>query len=131
MFRGGRHAIDLNTLLAKVVLAEAVESKGLRKFRGFGLRTPLWRGLTTDKVLGAELKGFSDAVRRRFGEDTVRAMLRAKGGSVDAASVPRAHQAALGSISQAVHTLRQGERADDAERLTQRQTLGLRSPMRP
>jgi hypothetical protein len=94
-------------------------------------RAALWRGLATDKVLGPELAHFSAAVRQRFGDDTVRAMLRAKGGSVDAASVPRAHRSALSSVSRAVHTLQQGERADDAERLTQRQTLGSRARMRP
>jgi hypothetical protein len=94
-------------------------------------RADLWRGLTTDKVLSPELERFSAAVRQRFGEDAVRAMLRVKGGIVDAPSVPRAHQAALATVSRTIHTLRQGKRAEDAERLTQRQTLGSRARMRP
>jgi hypothetical protein len=95
------------------------------------VRAELWRGLTTDKVLGPEIERFSAAVRQRFGEGTVRAMLRSRGDLVGAASVPRAHQDAIATVSRTVHTLRQGERANDAERLTQRQTLGSRARMRP
>jgi hypothetical protein len=94
-----------------------------------------WARLTTDKALGAELERFSAAVRQRFGEDTMRAMLRAKGGSVDAASVPRQHQAALTSVSRTVNALREGERASErqveTQRLAERQTLGARPRMRP
>jgi hypothetical protein len=72
---------------------------------------------------------------QRFGEDTTRAMLRAKGGSIETVSVPRAHQAAVATVSRTVHALWQGERASErqaeAERLAQRQTLGSRARMRP
>jgi hypothetical protein len=95
----------------------------------------LWRGIMADQTIGPELRRFSAAVRQRFGDDTVRAMLRSRGGSVEAVSVPRAHQAALATVSRTVHTLQQGERASDrqveAKRLTQRQTLGSRARMRP
>ena len=98
-------------------------------------RAALWRDLTTDKALGAELERFKAAVRQRFGEDTTRAMLRAKGGSVEAVSVPPAHQAAVATVSRTVHALWQGERASErqaeVERLAQRQTLGARARMRP
>jgi len=94
-------------------------------------RAELWRGIAADQTIGFELRRFSTAVQQRFGDDTVRAMLRNRGGPVEAASVPRAHHAALAIVSRTVHTLRQGERADDAQRLTQRQTLGLGARMRP
>jgi hypothetical protein len=73
---------------------------------------------------------FSAAVRQRFGEDTVSGMLRSRGDLAGAPSVPRQHQAAA-TVSRTVHTLREGERAETAERLTQRQTLGSRARMRP
>ena len=94
-------------------------------------RAALWRGLATDQTIGPELRRFSAAVQQRFGDDTVRAMLRNRGEPVEAASVPRAHQAAFATVSRTVHMIRQGERADDAQRLTQRQTLGLGARMRP
>jgi hypothetical protein len=93
-------------------------------------RAELWTGITADKVIGAELQRFSDAVQRRFGGDAVRAMLRAGGRPIEAASVPRQHQAALAAVSRAVHTIKQGERASarqaEAQRLGQRQALGYR-----
>jgi hypothetical protein len=97
-------------------------------------RAELWTGITADKAIGAELQRFSAAVQQRFGADTVRAMLRAEGGPVAAASVSRQHQAALATVSQAVHTIKQGERASarqaELARLAQRQALGYRRGMR-
>jgi hypothetical protein len=49
----------------------------------------LWRGMTSDKTIAAELRQFSAAVQQRFGDDTVRAMPRSGGTPVEAASVPR------------------------------------------
>jgi hypothetical protein len=90
----------------------------------------LWHGMTSDKTIGAELRQFSAAVRQRFGDDTVRAMLRSGGTQVEAASVPRQHQAALAAVSRNVHTLKEGEyanaRQSEAARLVQRQALGYR-----
>jgi hypothetical protein len=94
-------------------------------------RAELWRGIAADQTIGPELRRFSAAVQQRFGDDTVRAMLRTRGRPVEAAYVPRAHQTAFATVSRTVHTLQQGERADDAQRLTQRQTLGLGARMRP
>ena len=71
-------------------------------------RAALWRGITADKAIGAELRQFSAAVQQRFGDDTVRAMLRSGGGLVEAASVPREHHAALAAVSRTVHTLQEG-----------------------
>jgi hypothetical protein len=94
------------------------------------IRAALWRDITADKSTDAELRRFSAAVQRRFGDDTVRALLRAEGRLVDAASVPRQHQAGLATVSRTVHALQQGERASTrqaaAERLAQRQELGYR-----
>jgi hypothetical protein len=71
----------------------------------------------------------------RLGADTARAMLRSRGGSVDAASVSREHQAAFATVSRTVHTLRSGEHAGarqtDVARLTQRQALGYRAGLKP
>jgi hypothetical protein len=72
----------------------------------------LWRGMTSDKTIGAELRQFSAAVQRRFGDDTIRAMLRSGGAQVEAASVPRQHQAAFAAVSRTVHTLKEGEYAN-------------------
>ncbi|HME24406.1 MAG TPA: AAA family ATPase [Acetobacteraceae bacterium] len=92
-------------------------------------RATLWRGVTADPSLGPELQRFSDAVRQRFGEETVRAMLRSEGALAEAPSVAREHQAALTAASRTVHTLKQGEYADAhevmLERLAQRRELGL------
>lgn len=98
-------------------------------------RAELWIGITADKAIGAELRRFSDAVQRRFGDETVRAMLRAEGRPVEAASVPRQHQAAFAMVSRSTHALKQGERASarqsETARLAQRQALGYRRGLRP
>jgi Ti-type conjugative transfer relaxase TraA len=97
--------------------------------RGEKARAAFWRSVTADPALGPELQHFSDAVQRRFGAETVRAMLRSEGGLAEAPSVPREHRAALAGVSRTVHTLKQGEHADIAEvvqeRLAQRRELGL------
>jgi len=98
-------------------------------------RAELWTGITADKAIGAELQRFSAAVQQRFGDDTVRAMLRAEGRPVEAASVPRQHQASLAAVSRVVHTIKEGERASarqaEVARLVQRQALGYRRGLRP
>jgi len=92
-------------------------------------RAELWRSVTADPALGPELQRFSDAVRQRFGDETVRAMLRSQGGLAEAPSVVREHRAALTAASRTVHTLKQGEYADShevmRERLAHRRELGL------
>jgi hypothetical protein len=92
-------------------------------------RAVLWRSVTADPALSAELQRFSDAVQRRFGAETVRAMLRSEGGLVEAPSVARQHRAVLAGVSRTVRTLKQGERADISEdvqeRLAHRREIGL------
>jgi hypothetical protein len=95
------------------------------------VRADLWRRLAIDKVVGPELERFSAAVRHRFGEDTVRGILRSRGDLAATPSVPRQQRLAATAVSRTVHALREGERADTAERLTQGQTLGSRARMRP
>jgi hypothetical protein len=62
-------------------------------------------------------------------------MLRTEGRPVEAASVPRQHQAALAAVSRAVHTIKHGERVrarqTETARLAQRQALGYRRGLRP
>jgi Ti-type conjugative transfer relaxase TraA len=93
-------------------------------------RAAAWRGISEDQVVGGEVARFRDAVRQRFGDDAVRAMLRSQGGPIDATSVQPQHRAALRAVSRTVHALNEGEFARRnearAERLTQRQALGHR-----
>jgi hypothetical protein len=93
-------------------------------------RTDLWRAFTADTALTAEVDRFRTAVRQRFGDDMIRAMLRAKGGPVEAPSVPRQHQGALNAVSRTVHALTEGERASarqaETQRLAARQGLSAR-----
>jgi hypothetical protein len=98
-------------------------------------RAELWIGITADKAMGAELQRFSDAVQRRFGDDTVRALLRSEGRPVEVASVSRQHRAAMAAVGRITHTLAQGEwasaRQAEAQRLTQPQALGHRHGLKP
>jgi hypothetical protein len=93
-------------------------------------RADLWRAFTGDKALAAEVDRLTTATRRRFGDDMIRAMHRAEGGSVEAPSVPRQHQGALNAISRTVHALTEGERASarqaETQRLAARQGLSAR-----
>jgi hypothetical protein len=93
-----------------------------------------WRGITADPTLGRELQRFSDAVRQRFGEDAVRAMLRNPGKTIQAPSVAREHRDALPVVGGIIHALKEGEHAsareDRAERLAQHQALGRRPGLR-
>jgi hypothetical protein len=94
-----------------------------------------WRGITANQTIGPEPRQFSAAEQQRFGDDTARAMLRSRGGSVEAASVSRTHQAAFATVSRTVHILKSGKhsgaRQADAARLAQRQALGYRTGLKP
>jgi hypothetical protein len=98
-------------------------------------RAALWRGMTADADVAREVTGFREAMRRRFGEDAVRAMVRHGGAPVEAASVRPEHRAALKQVSRTVHVLSEGEFAREkqvrAERLAQRQVLGYRHGLKP
>jgi hypothetical protein len=118
-------AIPIPKLSARAEAAVAT----LAAARGEKAQAALWRSVTADPALGPELQHFSDAVQRRFGAETMRAMLRSEGGLAEAPSVPREHRAALAGVSQTVRTLKQGEHADISEdvreRLAHRRELGL------
>jgi len=49
----------------------------------------LWRGLISDKTIDAEPRQFTAAVQQRFGDDTVRAMLRSGGTQCGSSSARR------------------------------------------
>ena len=93
-------------------------------------RAAVWRGIAEDKLVGEEVGRFRKAVRQRFGDEVVRTMLRSRGGPVEAASVRPEQRAALRVVSRTAHVLEEGEFAREkqarAERLAQRQALGLR-----
>jgi hypothetical protein len=93
-------------------------------------RAAAWRGISEDQFVGGEVARFQEAVRQRFGDAAVRAMLRSYGGPIEAASVQPEHRATLRAVSRTVHILDEGEFAREkqvrAERLAQRQALGLR-----
>jgi len=99
------------------------------------VRAELWRRISVEKSVAGELQRFSAAVRQRFGEDVVRAMLRSEGRPVDVPSVPHQHRDALATVSRTVYTLIEAEHAQlrqvEAARLAQRQTLGYRQGLKP
>jgi len=83
-------------------------------------RAGLWHAFAADKALTTEVDRVTTAVRQRFGDDMIRAMQRAEGGPVAAPSVPRQHRGVLNAISQTVHALTEGERANARQAETQR-----------
>ena len=72
-------------------------------------RAAAWRGISEDQVVGGEVERFREAVRQRFGDDAVRAMMRSGAGPIEAASVRPEHRAALRAVSRTVHVLEEGE----------------------
>jgi AAA domain/BID domain of Bartonella effector protein (Bep) len=129
-----RHKADATPIPKLTAQAEAAVAT-LTAAADEKARAELWRGITADQAIGPELRRFSAAVQQRFGDEVVRAMLRSRGGPVEAASAPGAHQAAFATVSQTVHTLKAGEHASarqtDAARLAQRPTLGYRAGLKP
>jgi Ti-type conjugative transfer relaxase TraA len=93
-------------------------------------RAAVWRRMTADADVAREVAGFREAVRQRFGDDAVRAMVRNQGWPIEAAAVRPEHRVALSTVSRTVHVLEEGAFAREsqvrAERLAQRQALGYR-----
>jgi len=93
-----------------------------------------WRAVQADKQVAGELRAFGAAVEQRFGEEGVRAMLRAGGrpGAVTAASVVPEQRPALDRVAGLTIALKAGERAGaslaqhEAESERQGQRRGLR-----
>ena len=94
-------------------------------------RAEAWRAVRGDKRLAAELEGFGAAVGRRFGEEGVRVMLRARErpDAIKAASVAPEQRVELDRVAELTVTMKAGERASansaqregESERQGQRQ----------
>ena len=108
---------------AAITLAAAPDDKA---------RAAAWRGISEDQVVGGEVERFRKAVRQRFGDDAVRAMLRSHGGPIEAASVRPEHRAALRAVSRTVHALEEGEfaRREGGAGRAPRAAPGARAPAR-
>jgi Ti-type conjugative transfer relaxase TraA len=93
-------------------------------------RGEAWQVVQADAHAAGELRAFSAAVERRFGDDGVRAMLRAgdRADAVRAPSVTSAEQHALDQVTGLTATLKSGERAGAAT--AQRQAEGERQGQR-
>ena len=92
-----------------------------------------WRAVQADKQVAGELRAFGAAVEQRFGEEGVRAMLRAGGrpGAVTAASVAPEQRPELDRVAGLTAALKAGERSGaasqrEAESERQGQRRGLR-----
>jgi len=98
------------------------------------VRAEAWRAVQGDKQVAGELRAFGAAVEQRFGEEGVRAMLRAGGrpGAVAAASVAPEQQPVLDQVAGLTAALKAGERTGavaaqrEAESERQGQRRGLR-----
>jgi hypothetical protein len=93
-------------------------------------RAGVWQAVQNDEKLAGELRTFGAAVKQRFGEEGVRAMLRAgrRPGAVTAPSVKPEQRPELDRVAGLTATLRQGERA--AASVAQRQAEGERQGQR-
>ena len=97
-------------------------------------RADAWKVTTSDKAVAGELTAFAAAMEKRFGEDGVRAMLRADQPSAKAfeggASVAPAERQAAAEAGRAMATVKDGEQAVEkvgqAERIAERARQGAR-----
>jgi len=95
-------------------------------------RAEAWKTTQNEEPVRKELTGFADAAGKRFGEDGVRAMLRAERPGAKPyegdPSVDAEHRAAVAEAGRTVASIRAGEGAEvsqaEAERLTQRTSQG-------
>lgn len=81
--------------------------------RGRDAQAAAYEAARADKETREELKAFATAMQRRFGEDGVRAMLRAEG-PYNAPSVPTENHGVLDRAAKTLRTIRVGERMADA-----------------
>ncbi len=97
-------------------------------------RSEAWRAVQGNKPVTGELRAFGAAVEQRFGEEGVRAMLRAEGrsGAVTVSSIAAEQRLALDRVAGLTAALKAGERAGaaaaqrEAESERQGQWRGLR-----
>jgi len=109
------------------VRAEEVVTK-LTKAPDEAARAAVWQGMTADAGIAREVAGFREAVRQRFGDDAVRAMVRNQGWPIEAVPARPEHRVALSTVSRTMYVLEEGAFAREsqvrAERLAQRQAIG-------
>ena len=93
-------------------------------------RAAAWRAVQAEERVAGELRAFGAAVEQRFGEEGVRAMLRAgrRPGAVTAASVAPEQRPALDQVAGLTAALKAGERASAAA--AQREAEGERQGQR-
>ena len=93
-------------------------------------RAGAWRAVQADERLADELRVFGTAVEQRFGEEGVRAMLRAGGrpGAVTEPSVTAEQRPDLDRVAELTVTMKAGERANAS--LAQRQAESERQGQR-
>ena len=93
-------------------------------------RAEAWRTVQADERVAGELRAFGAAVEQRFGEEGVRAMLRAGGrpGAVTAASVALEKRPELDRVAELTAVMKIGERASAG--LAQRQAESQRQGQR-
>jgi hypothetical protein len=97
-------------------------------------RAEAWKAATSDKAIAGELTAFATPVEKRFGEDGVRAMVRADQPGAKAfeggASVAPAERQAAAEAGRAMAAVKRGERAlgnvGQAERSVEREKQGAR-----
>ena len=93
-----------------------------------------WRAVQADKRVAGELQAFGAAVEQRFGEEGVRAMLRAGGrlGAVTMQSVAPEQQSKLDRVAELTSVLKAGERAGaaSAQRQAESERQGQRRGLR-
>jgi Ti-type conjugative transfer relaxase TraA len=95
-------------------------------------RADAWKATTSDKAVAGELRAFAAAMEKRFGEDGVRAIVRADQPGAKAfeggASVAPAQRQAIAEAGRATSIIKNGERAlassNVSERLSQQSKLG-------
>ncbi len=97
-------------------------------------RAEAWRAAQADERIADELRAFGAAVERRFGDEGVRAMLRAgeRSGAINTPSVTPGQQAELDRVVELTVALKAGKRADASleRRETESEQQALRHGMR-
>ena len=93
-------------------------------------RARAWRAVQADERVAGELRAFSASVGQRFGEESVRAMLRAGGrpGTVTMPSVTAEQRPELDRVAELTTTLKAGDRAGSS--LARRQSESEREGQR-
>ena len=94
------------------------------------VRGEAWRAGRADQRVAGELRAFGAAVSQRFGEEGVRAMLRAGGrpGAVMSASIAPQQRPALDRVAGRTGAVKAGDRAGAS--LSRRQTESERQRQR-